>query len=51
MDKYYFIQLGAQVLYNDGTVHQEGVAGKMYGHKFRGQHSSKGMQEPKDTCP
>lgn len=32
-----------------GTVHQKGIAWTMHGHKFRRQHSSESMQEPKDT--
>ena len=32
-------------------LEKESVAGKMHRHQFRGQHSSEGMQESKDTCP
>ena len=41
-----FVELEKEV-----AIHQESVAGKMHRHQFRGQHSSEGMQESKDTCP
>lgn len=44
-----FVELEKEVVIPLALFIKKGIAWKMHGHKFRRQHSSESMQEPKDT--
>ena len=46
-----FVELEKEVAVPLALFIKKVLLGKMHRHQFRGQHSSEGMQESKDTCP